>query len=292
MKFDNYLFRCSSIGKLMVGLNPPLTPNQEKELARLQDLQKNSKITEKQTITLGELLTKKHAKNELSKTSINYLNDLYKQEFFARNKAISTKYTDKGIQCEEYSISLYTETKNNLIHKNKKRYNNKYFTGEPDNTQDIIRDIKTSWDFTTFPLFDTEIPNKDYYWQLQGYMDLTGMQQAELIYCLVDTPIKTIEDELRRLDWKADLFDINGNAIDEKIPLIVETVSNLIYTSENLKKFCDQSENVYLDWFDDFKEISKEHRIKTFDVLRNEDDIKLMKQQVIKAREYLNSLTA
>lgn len=292
MKFDNYLFRCSSLGKLMVGLNPPLTPNQEKELARLQDLQCQGKITEKQTITLGELLAKKHTKNDLSKTSINYLNDLYKQEFFSRNKAISTKYTDKGIQCEENSISLYTDTQKILLHKNKQRFKNKHFTGEPDNIKGKIRDMKTSWDFTTFPIFDNEIPNKDYYWQLQGYMDLTNTQEAELIYCLVDTPIKMVEDELRRLDWKAHLFDINGNAIEKKIPLIVETVSNLIYTWENLEKFCQQSDFVHLDWFEDFKEISPEHRIKIFEVKRDDKDIELMKKQVIKAREYLNSLTA
>lgn len=291
MNFDNYLFRSHASGKLMIGLKPPLTPNQEKELMRLQDNQKQGKITEKQLITLGELLAKKHAKPELSATTKSYLQDLYREQYFNRNKAISTKYMDKGIRCEENSLTLYTETQKKLLLKNKVRYNNEFFTGEPDNTQGIIRDIKTSWDFSTFPLFDTEIPNKDYYWQLQCYMDLTGTDKAELIYCLVDTPVKIIEDELRRLDWKVHLFDMNGNAIEERIPLIVETVSNLLYTKNSLEIFCQQSEFVHLSWFENFQEIEQEHRIKIFDVNRNDEDIELMKQQVIRAREYLNSIS-
>lgn len=290
MNFDNYLFRCSSLGKLMVGLKPPLTPNQEEELVRLQGLQNQGKITVKQTITLGDLLSKKLSKPELSATTKNYLQDLYREQYFKRNKAISTKYTDKGIICEENSLTLYTETQKNLLLKNKVRYNNEFITGEPDNTQGLIRDIKTSWDFTTFPLFDIEVPNKDYYWQLQGYMMLTDTDKAELIYCLVDTPSKLIEDELRRLDWKEHLFDMNGNAIESKIPLIVETVSNLIYSKIALETFCQESENVHLSWFTEFKEIEKENRIKIFDINRNDEDIELMKQQVFRAREYLNSL--
>lgn len=274
----------------MAGFKPPLTPNQEEEMVRLQGLQSQGKITEKQTITLGYLLSKKVAKPELSVTTKNYLEDLYREQYFKRNKAISTKYTDKGIRCEENSLTLYTETQKNLLLKNKVRYNNEFITGEPDNTQGLIRDIKTSWDFTTFPLFDTEIPNKDYYWQLQGYMMLTDTEKAELIYCLVDTPSKLIEDELRRLDWKAHLFDMNGNAIESKIPLIVETVSNLIYSKIALETFCQESENVNLHWFDNFSEIDKIHRIKIFDINRNDEDIELMKQQVFRAREYLNSL--
>lgn len=291
MNFDKYLFRCSSLGKLMVGLKPPLTSKQEEELVRLKSKLEDGKITDNQTITLGQLLDKKLAKPELSQTTKNYLQDIYKEEFFKRNKAISTKYTDKGIRCEEFSLTLYTEAKNTLLHKNKVRYNNDLITGEPDNTQGVIRDIKTSWDFTTFPILEDEIPNKDYYWQLQGYMFLTDMENAELIYCLVDTPINTIEDELRRLDWKANLFDMNGNAKNESIPIIVETVSNLIYTRQGLEKFCQASENVHLHWFENFHEIQKEHRIKIFEINRNEEDINLMKQQVIRARAYLNSLT-
>lgn len=276
----------------MIGLNPPLTPKQEEEMVRLQGQQNQGKITEKQTVTLGQLLDKKHSKPSLSATTKNYLQDIFKEEFFKRNKAISTKYTDKGIRGEENSLTLYTETQKRLLHKNKIRYNNEFITGEPDNTQGIIRDIKTSWDFATFPLIESEIPNKDYYWQLQGYMMLTDTNEAELVYCLIDTPIKIIEDELRRLDWKVQLFNINGNALEERIPIIVETVSNLIYSKEALKTFCQESEYVHLSWFKEFKEIEKKHRIKIFEIQRNNEDIELMKQQVLRSREYLNSLNS
>ena len=53
-----------------------------------------------------------------------------------------------------------------------------------------------------FRSLKTEIPTKDYFYQLQGYMWLTGKQEAMLCYCLVDTPIEMVEDEIRRAHWK------------------------------------------------------------------------------------------
>jgi hypothetical protein len=37
-------------------------------------------------------------------------------------------------------------------------------------------------------LFEDEIPTKDYYYQLQVYMHLTGLKKAELVYVLMETP--------------------------------------------------------------------------------------------------------
>ncbi len=46
---------------------------------------------------------------------------------------------------------------------------------------------------STFPWFETEIPNKDYYFQLQGYLWLTNKTEAVLAYCLIDTPLEIVE---------------------------------------------------------------------------------------------------
>lgn len=289
--FTNYLFRCSSLGKLMTGVKPNLTENQEKTLVGLIEKKDAGKITEKQMITLGDLLEKKHAKPSLSKTTQSYLKELHRNEVFCRSSEITSKFLDKGIQCEERSLTLLCKTEGNWFQKNKERFKNDFITGEPDNTQGKIRDIKTSWNFSTFPMYETEIPNKDYWWQLQGYMALTGMDEAELIYCLVDTPFKLIDDELRRMDWKFDIMDGNGEIREKSIPLVVEMITNHIFSRDTLREYCETSPNVREEWFMNFNEIPPEMRIKKFEVRKDQKAIESLYGQVEMGREFLNDLS-
>ena len=68
-------------------------------------------------------------------------------------------------------------------------YENDFFKGTPDLIiKDTVYDIKCSWDEFTFPLFENEIPTKDYYYQLQVYMNLLGLKKAVLVYVLLDSP--------------------------------------------------------------------------------------------------------
>jgi hypothetical protein len=291
LNFENYLFRCSSLGKLMVGVKPALTSNQEVELERLSEKNKEGKITENQIITLGKYLEKKHAKNELSTTTQNYLNEIHKQVLFKRKSDLKNKYLDKGIQVEEQSLTLFSNVSNFPFYKNEDFFKNDFICGTPDNCKGKIRDIKSSWDYTTFPFYDTEIKNNDYICQLNGYMELTGLNEAELIYCLVDTPFKMINDELRRADWKFNIMDNDGNIREESIKLVVEIVSNMIYTSKGLEDFCIENPAVKLEWFTDFREIPENLRVKIFTIQKDENLIKTLYSQIEKAREYLTNLS-
>ena len=92
-----------------------------------------------------------------------------------------------------------------LLFSNKKEiyeriFENDHIRGEPDlydQDKEFLGDIKCSWNHSTFPLTDINIPNKDYYWQLQAYMGLTDLNEGRLIYCLVDTPDELIHDEIK-----------------------------------------------------------------------------------------------
>lgn len=291
LNFENYLFRCSSLGKLMVGVKPTLTSNQEAELERLLEKNKEAKITEKQIITLGELLAKKQAKNDLSATTKNYLNELHKQVLFKRKSDLKNKYLDKGIQVEEQSLTLYSKVSNFPFYKNEEFFKNDFICGTPDNCKGKVRDIKSSWDYTTFPFYDTEIKNNDYICQLNGYMELNGLAEAELIYCLVDTPFKMINDELRRADWKFNIMDNDGNIRQESIKLVTEIVSNMIYTNEGLMNFCEENPAVKLEWFEKFREIPENLRVKIFTIQKDENLIKTLYSQIEKCREYLTNLS-
>ncbi len=159
---------------------------------------------------LGKILTEPRSKSEkLSETAKSYIQDLFKEKELGIYKDFSSRYTDKGIQMEDEAIQFASGVLGwDFVVKNEQRFNNEWLTGEPDIcTDNLLADIKCSWNGSTFPMFDSEVKNKDYYYQLQGYMMLTGHDQAELVYCLMDTPPQIIEDEIRRTHWKLCLIE-------------------------------------------------------------------------------------
>ena len=126
---------------------------------------------------IGKIMTNPKTKGEsLSQTTKTYLQELAVQEVYNIRKEFSSRYTDKGNEVEELSIALCNDVLGlGFIYKNEEHYSNDWITGTPDvNTNEILLDVKSSWDATTFPFFDTELKNKDYFYQLQGYMWLVG----------------------------------------------------------------------------------------------------------------------
>jgi hypothetical protein len=295
--FDNYLFRCHSLGKVMAGIEKiGLTDKQSETLMELYakreaNAAKGKFLTDNQTVLMADLISKRDAKPTISTGAQTYLKTLHREVFMKREKRVESKYLEKGIAVEEKSFSLYTRVFGKLLVKNKVRFANKFFTGEPDNTQKKVRDFKSSYDFSTFPLYETEITNSDYDWQLQGYMDLTKIHEGELVYCLTDTPFNIIEDEIRRMNWKHNILNLEGEIREESIPLVVEKVSGMIYTEEGLIDFCNQSPNIQLEWFENFFPLPEEMRIKVFETEYSKEKIQIGKEHLIRCREFMNNLT-
>jgi hypothetical protein len=99
------------------------------------------------------------------------------------------------------------------LRKNYKSFENDFMTGTPDViTKDEILEVKNSWNCFTFPLLETEIPTKGYYYQAQGYMHLSGLKKAKLIYTLMDTPEDLIEKEYHKLNYDPDTFCLDGSS--------------------------------------------------------------------------------
>ena len=212
---------------------------------------------------IGKIMTSSKTKGEvLSKTCKSYIQELAIENTYGIRKEFWSRYTDKGNECEEEAIELVNDVLNlGFIFKNEENLNNDWITGTPDvNTNEILLDIKCSWDATTFPFFETEIPNKDYYYQLQGYMWLTGKTESLLCYCLVNTPFQIVEDEVRREHWK----------------------QNLIDESLDLRDFVQKKHN--------YDHIPKEKRVKVFKVIKDDNVINNIKERINIAREYYNKL--
>lgn len=172
----------------------------------------------------GKIMTNARSKSAvLSKTTESYLQEWLKEQIYGVRNQVDSKYLRKGIECENESIELYALAKDvDFAVKNSKRFSNEYATGEPDLIlDDKVVDIKTSWDCFTFPLFEDTMPNTDYYWQLQVYMDLLGLDKAELAYVLVNTPAEMQYQETDMTDYtnldlkyRVKTFEIDRNQED------------------------------------------------------------------------------
>lgn len=221
--FDNYLFRCSALGKLMVN------PRNKKDL--------------------------------LSATTKSYLQEIHKEVLFEKTTEIESKYLSKGIQVEDESIDMLNRVTGLKVEKNMEFFKNEYICGTPDIIDKHLIDIKSSWDFTTFPMHKEQLPSKDYYWQMLGYMILTEFKTSYVTYCLVDTPTQLIQDEIRRLGWKLGMIEV-------PMDLEAEVYQRLQYA-----------------------DIPEELRVKKFEVKYNEEDVQRLYERIEICRDYLTDLS-
>lgn len=208
---------------------------------------------------LANLMVNGRKKDEvLSETTKGYLRDLWIKEMYARDfkyKSV-TKYTRKGIMVESDSLDLVeVVTKKNYL-KNLKLLENRWVCGTPDViTYGKVIDIKSSWDLWTFADVTEEKAKKDYFYQLLGYMWLTGKRRAQLMYCLVNTPDLLIEDEIYRLKYLMSEEEADAARI------------NYVYD-----------------------DIAPKNRLKCYTFKYDREQIDDLKRRILLARAYMNGL--
>lgn len=188
----------------------------------------------------GKLMTKSRSKDgALSKTALSYVQDWYKEQIYGVKKNIDNKYLRKGISVEDKAIEYAaTELGWLFAEKNEEYFEDSHFCGTPDVIlDDTIIDIKSSWDCFTFPLFEDEIPNEDYYYQLQTYMALTGLKKAQLVYVLMDTPESIERDavsyESVESKYRIKIFDVDYDeevveSMRDKVQYVRDNVINTL----------------------------------------------------------------
>lgn len=223
--------------------------------------------------SLGQLMTEPKEKaakeaGDLSKTAKTHLKNVYIQEKYGREKDVVTRQMQKGIEVEEESITLLSRFQKKMLVKNEKRLSNNYITGLPDifegesiEKAESITDIKSSYDLFSFMSNINEPLDSSYYYQLQGYMALSGAPVAYIAYCLVNTPDHIIAGEKYRL-FKS------MNVISEESP---EYIKEALKIEKNMT----------------FDDIPKEERVLLFEVRKDEEVIEKIYEKVQKARYYL-----
>ncbi len=222
-------------------------------------------------IMLPILEAERHEKEPLSKGCRTFLAGVYAFEKYGKcsvSKDIGSRETEKGKEVEVDSLQLVSFLDDKSLKKNEERVVDNWFSGHPDAYEGesilqatIIHDVKSPWDIETFLSYLGKKLPAIYYWQMQGYMALTGAQRAEVHFCLITTPMRFIEDAARAVLR-------NKNVIDEHLPEYEAMQDEVV---KNMS-------------FDDIP--ATERRIKVV-VERNEDDIEKARGQVELCREYL-----
>jgi hypothetical protein len=212
---------------------------------------------------LGKIMTAPRSKSEvLSQTAKTYVEELAKEHLFGIKKVFKSRYTDKGNEVEEKAIELTEDVLGfEFLTKNEDYFENEWIKGTPDIiTTSLVIDVKSSWSGDTFPFFETELPNKDYYYQVMGYMWLTGKKNALISYCLINTPEEIVNDEIRRTAWGK--YEIEPSE---------ETIRDVVALHS-------------------FDHIPKDRRVKAFHVEFNEGVVNEMKTRIEHCRTYFNEL--
>jgi len=124
-------------------------------------------------------------KGELSAGCKTYLENWYAND----NEDIHSKYFDKGNMVENECIDLMASVLDKgIAFKNDEHKEDEYFSGTCDvQLDDCIVDVKTEWGRKGLHPACNGL-DKDYEWQLRGYMHLYNKQKAILFYGLCDTP--------------------------------------------------------------------------------------------------------
>jgi len=188
----------------------------------------------------GKVMTSPRNKTELiSETTKTYVKEWLIEKIYNVKKEIKSKYLNKGLKLEDTAIDKAIEWLDlPFAIKNEKFFEDDFFCGTPDLiVNDVVYDIKCSWDCFTFPLFEDEIPTKDYFYQLQVYMHLTGCKKAVLTYVLLNTPDELIYEEKHNYDSMDKKYRIKTFNIDYSEEVIADLQQRVTNIREYLKTF-------------------------------------------------------
>lgn len=296
MDFSEHIFNSSFVGNI-ISVPKPLTG---KQLETLAAYRKKDKLTDNQKKDLISLEFKHNESKEFKLTdgAKKLLNEIVFYKKHGRIVSLENNYLDKGNRVEKQSRDVMTKVLGVPLVKDDERRNNQWVTGKRDiNTNDIVIDIKSKFEFSTFYSSLIDKSNEIYLRQLDCYMELWDVKESLLCHVLVDTPFDLIIKQLHKLHWNNVILDLGHNDFvdgiisnPDKIDIVVKEVNNHIYTREGLESFCNEYQAIKLDWFADFKEIPESERIHmiphSFDKVRIEQRNECIKL----AREYMGTV--
>ena len=209
--------------------------------------------------SVGYLMTEPVTKADkeagiLSKTAKSHLIEIYIREKYGRTKDVQTKQMRKGVEVEEEAIDLLGEFLSRKLGKNTERFTNDFITGHPD-----VLDL-------------TEAGLK--VWDVKSSYDLF-------------TFLGNIPDKLNsQYYWQLQSYMWLTGATESCIAYcLLNTPFGII---EQSPKYLLEAAKLELNMM--FDDIDQKERLLLFPVQRNDEDIELIKDKVLKASVFLESI--
>lgn len=236
---------------------------------------------------IGEIMPSDNARVAFTQVAMDKMVEIYNFTLFGRREEIKSKFLEKGNEREEDSITLLSRLTKTVYRKNEDRLENKYISGVPDlfegeEIRKSVRtiDTKTSWSKNTFDKARVKPLEKDYLWQGQGYMALTGAKSHTVAYCLVNGTAKLILDEKKKLLWNMSEHDERYKKKCRQIEI------NHIF---DIKHFIEENpgfdfDNDIADWTYDIPMVD---RLFQFHILRDDVAIEKMYKRIKECRNWM-----
>lgn len=245
---------------------------------------------------IGDIMTNGRGKDKLlGDTCTTYLKEWLNEKLFNRRKTFTSKYTDKGLKTEETGITLIALTGDyGFIRKNSEQFENEFITGTPDiivKKHSLIIDNKSSWSLDTFPLWSDDLKDKSYDWQVNGYCGLTGMENGKVCFTLNNMSDDMMQRQLESFDWQIiskrkenEYMGIDEGATDKEL---FRFVNERIFTLDQFKVW----HSAFFPSADinEFIEIPRDFRVKSYDVDVSQEKIDSIYERVIDCRQWIKT---
>ena len=237
-------------------------------------------------------------KSGMQKGHITFAEELESELHFGLKPTFTVDTIEKGIIGEAEARNLFNRVLNARgkekyhFKQNYERLYNEWSTGLPDtfigkNIRSTTHgfDTKCSKNVSTFPRHEKEL-DKNYYWQNQSYMDLTGADLWTTVYALVNSPVFQIVREQETVYYKLGSPDESQEIYPRYLEKMIEIEKNSIFDIDLFRKQNPNHDLFCEDW-DHLRPI--EDRVKEFTVERNDYDIAKIHERVEMIRDHMNS---
>lgn len=279
---DSFKIRGSATIEIVAG-EIGLSETQEEKLntytQRLKDFNngvpKVKDLTAKQKSELSSLIHKRD-NPELPEGAKTHCKKWLKHNQYGRWPELKNKYITKGNEQEDEGFTLMALQLNlGMVYKNTEYRENDYACGTCDLDHNKVGyDNKCSWSLETFPMYEEEMPDKGYWWQLQNYsINWPTWEELSLCYTLVNS---SEEEVLKAIKWT--------DNYNERYRI----VERMIYTADEFERL--RIKYFELSEYKSFKEIPEEDRIKQFTFLPDPVAKEKIKQRAYMCKEYIFKL--
>lgn len=277
MDFNKTLISCSALPAIMANTKEgkPLTDKQSEEFAKLTVHPNRSKSQQEKYEKYLIRLENEGKIDAIGAGGISKLKDIYiKEKWHKEIINVAKDYVPavlNGTLSESKSLDLVSELDGVTYKQHKCLMKNRYLKGILDcylgkslKKIEKVTDIKTAASMQSLlSLVKDEETKSKYYWQIMGYLAITGANEGEICHCLVSYSDRIINDEINKFLHRTKNLGFDGEYIDAQIHRIKFNMT--------------------------FDEIPIEQRVVRFKVQRDEDAIKNIYEKVKFCRKWLNN---